>query len=192
MIHWLIQQLTKFKTRLSGKHLVTPTMPKIMEQLDWQAKTHPEGFVLRLCHQSDLEFFEQIEKQTYDGYLAWHKADFLNDWRKNPYALYLVIELQGKLVGVITGRVLYRNSHISQLMVLPRYQSKGLGQWLVSEWLFIAEQFKTKQITLEVRESNQRAQKLYQKMGFQVIDQRENYYYNNHETALIMCRREKE
>ena len=77
-------------------------------------------------------------------------------------------------------------------MELPRYQSKGLGQWLVSEWLSIAKQFKTKQITLEVRESNQRAQKLYQKMGFQVIDQRENYYYNNHETALIMCRREKE
>lgn len=192
MIHWLIQQLTKFKTRLSSKHVVTFTMPKIMEQLDWQAKTHPEGFVLRLCHQSDLEFFEQIEKRTYDGYLAWRKADFLNDWRKNPYALYLVIELQGMLVGVITGRVLYRDSHISQLMVLPRYQSKGLGQWLVSEWLFIAEQFKTKQITLEVRESNQRAQKLYQKMGFQVINQRENYYYNNHETALIMCRREKE
>lgn len=191
MKHWLIQQLTKLKGWLPSLQSA-PTMPTLMKQLDWQAQSHPDGYLLRLCQQKDLNSFEKIERKAYDGYLAWRKADFLKDWRHNPYALYLVVEYQGQVIGIINGRVLYRGSHISQVMVLPEFQEKGLGQWLVSEWLDIATQLKTKQITLEVRESNERAQKLYQKMGFRIIDQRENYYYNNHETALIMCRREKE
>ena len=39
---------------------------------------------------------------------------------------------------------------------------------------------------LEVRTSNQAAQTLYQKFGFQVVHRRRKYYIDNKEDALLM------
>lgn len=191
MKNWLIQQLTKLKECIRPS-AIDITMPTLMSQLKWQDQLNDQNFKLRLCQQGDIRYFEQMERACYDGYLAWREADFFKDWKRNPYALYLVVEKEGTVVGLINGRVRYQSSHISQVMVLPAFQHLGVGEWLVTEWLRIASVLKTKQVTLEVRESNLRAQNLYTKLGFRIIDQRENYYYNNQETALIMCRREKE
>ena len=43
-----------------------------------------------------------------------------------------------------------------------------------------------KYLTLEVRESNQKAINLYEKYGFKSLGKRKNYYQNNNEDALIM------
>ncbi len=43
-----------------------------------------------------------------------------------------------------------------------------------------------RQATLEVRESNLIARKLYQRFGFQVVGDRPRYYKDNDEDALIM------
>jgi ribosomal-protein-alanine N-acetyltransferase len=41
-------------------------------------------------------------------------------------------------------------------------------------------------MTLEVRESNIAAQKLYRKYGFTTVSTRNSYYTDNHENALVM------
>ena len=41
-------------------------------------------------------------------------------------------------------------------------------------------------LTLEVRESNLPAIRLYEKLGFQVVGRRKNYYREEHEDALLM------
>ena len=45
---------------------------------------------------------------------------------------------------------------------------------------------KCNSITLEVRESNLPALKLYEKLGFKVAGKRKKYYSDNGEDALIM------
>ena len=42
-------------------------------------------------------------------------------------------------------------------------------------------------MTLEVRRSNERAQKLYQSLGFEYVGVRKRYYEDNGEDALIYC-----
>ena len=41
-------------------------------------------------------------------------------------------------------------------------------------------------ITLEVRQSNRAAQKLYEKLGFKGVGYRRGYYSDNQEDALVM------
>ena len=41
-------------------------------------------------------------------------------------------------------------------------------------------------VTLEVRKSNLVAINLYQKLGFEIVGTRKNYYFDNREDALIM------
>ena len=43
-------------------------------------------------------------------------------------------------------------------------------------------------INLEVRISNQKAIKLYEKCGFKIVAIRKNYYQDNHEDAYLMIK----
>jgi ribosomal-protein-alanine N-acetyltransferase len=43
-------------------------------------------------------------------------------------------------------------------------------------------------MTLEVRVSNEAAQRLYEKHGFQLVGRRSRYYKDNLEDALLMTR----
>ena len=47
-------------------------------------------------------------------------------------------------------------------------------------------------ISLEVRESNIAAQKLYAKHGYQIAGERKNFYANPRENAIIMTKRFKD
>ena len=42
--------------------------------------------------------------------------------------------------------------------------------------------------TIEVRESNKKAIKVYTKAGFDVVGRRPDYYQNNNEDAYVMIR----
>ena len=50
----------------------------------------------------------------------------------------------------------------------------------------MAKRLGAKTMTLEVRVSNEVAQKLYRKYGFQHGGIRKRYYTDNHEDALVM------
>ena len=65
------------------------------------------------------------------------------------------------------------------LMVIEKYRNKGIAQELL-------DKIKTKDIFLEVRESNQVAINFYKKNKFNQISIRKNYYSEPNENAIIM------
>ncbi|MDN3653858.1 ribosomal protein S18-alanine N-acetyltransferase [Thalassotalea ponticola] len=79
---------------------------------------------------------------------------------------------------------------LMEICVHPRFQGQGLGHLLMSDLISIAAEHDIKLIHLEVRASNQNAQRLYAKHKFKQIAQRDNYYPtdNGHEHAIIMQR----
>lgn len=166
--------------------------------------THHYQLRLRLATAEDLPAVAELEGIGYNGYMAWELEDFVRDWQTNPYAVYLVLEhvsepvtitdgvveepVKPPLVGMITGRFLVKKAHISHLIIHPDFQGHGLGDYLLTQWLVLAKQLKVRQASLEVRESNFSAQQLYYKHGFTLASKKENYYYNNHETAYYLIR----
>ena len=77
-------------------------------------------------------------------------------------------------------------AHISTIAVHPEWRGRGLGELLLAHMLEQATALGAETATLEVRVSNQRAQNLYRKYGFQVVGCRRCYYRDNDEDALIM------
>jgi ribosomal-protein-alanine N-acetyltransferase len=67
----------------------------------------------------------------------------------------------------------------------PRYQRRGLGQWLLLNLLEDAYRRQLERATLEVRASNTRALALYTKFGFEPLGTRRKYYPDG-EDALIL------
>ena len=78
---------------------------------------------------------------------------------------------------------------LMDIVVSDNYQGKGLGKLLLQHLLDQCHQNNIQQVWLEVRESNAAAISLYDKAGFIVVEQRENYYPSakGKEDALIMC-----
>ncbi|MBS4456597.1 ribosomal protein S18-alanine N-acetyltransferase [Tuanshanicoccus lijuaniae] len=192
MMKWFKQQFNKWRHWLIPAPPTLDKAPFLMEELAMAPSALADEMVMRFAAGEDIQSFEQLETACYDGYLAWQHHDFVHDWLHNPYAVYIVVEHQQRIVALISGRMRHRNAHISHVMVLPDYQGKGLGKQMVQQWQALVIQRNIECVTLEVRESNQAAQHLYQSLGFTVIDRRENYYFNNHETALIMSWRNRQ
>jgi ribosomal-protein-alanine N-acetyltransferase len=70
--------------------------------------------------------------------------------------------------------------------VHPAHRGQRLGEEILVHLLDEAIDRDASWITLEVRETNDVAQKLYRKYGFTVVSTRRGYYSDNNESALVM------
>lgn len=62
------------------------------------------GAYLRQLVEEDLPELVALEELCYDGFLAWTLKDFRTDFRYNLYAIYWVLEIDGHIQGLISGR----------------------------------------------------------------------------------------
>lgn len=76
--------------------------------------------------------------------------------------------------------------HITTIAVAPSHRGQGIGELLLNGLIDQAIDVKATRLTLEVRISNEPAQRLYLKYGFQPSGTRPRYYTDNGEDALIM------
>ena len=77
-------------------------------------------------------------------------------------------------------------AHISTLAVASACRKRGLGELLLWSMLGQATSMDAFEATLEVRVTNQEAQNLYLKYGFETVGRRRRYYQDNGEDAWIM------
>lgn len=75
--------------------------------------------------------------------------------------------------------------HLLKIAIKESYRLKGLGYLLIENSLTSLKKARVKSITLEVREKNLGAIKLYQKLGFQQLSRIKGFYSDN-STALKM------
>lgn len=79
--------------------------------------------------------------------------------------------------------------HITNFGVLPTWQHRGLGTFLMNEIERKAQADRFVSMSLEVRRSNQRAQRLYREIGFRQTQTRAHYYRDNGEDAFDMLKK---
>lgn len=77
-------------------------------------------------------------------------------------------------------------AHITTIASAPEVRGRGVGELLLNGLIDLALECGASFMTLEVRVSNQVAQNLYLKYGFEARGVRRRYYTDNNEDALIM------
>lgn len=90
------------------------------------------------------------------------------------------------LVGYAGFWCLSDEVHISTIAVHPDWRGRKLGEMLL--WVMMREAIRREAstVTLEVRVSNEVAQNLYRKYGFETVGRRRGYYRDNGEDAYMM------
>ncbi|MGN0978074.1 MAG: GNAT family N-acetyltransferase [Faecousia sp.] len=98
------------------------------------------------------------------------EAAFLQNICDSPASVMILCMVDGKLAGncQITrmNRLKTRHRGTVAIALLKEYWSLGIGAAMFAEMIAIAEKWGLKQLELEYIEGNDRARRLYEKMGF--------------------------
>ena len=102
---------------------------------------------------------------------------------------YLVYALEGQVVGYCVFRSLGDEGELQRIAVEPESHGQGIAMKLMEAMATIARMKGVRQMSLEVRESNEAALHLYKSCGLRVEAVRKDYYRNPKENALILWKR---
>lgn len=103
-------------------------------------------------------------------------------------ALVAEESIHSRVVGFLVAKVLIPESELETIAVVADAQGAGIGGLLIEALL---EELLKEQVTvvhLEVRRSNERAQRLYRRYGFEQTGRRPGYYSDPVEDAVLMAR----
>ena len=132
------------------------------------------------------------------GLLAVEQASFLNPWTRdmyvaelqNPSVSYLLVakDPSGRVVGFCGFWCVVDELHINNLAVLPECRRQGIASKILGHVFAEGRRAGAARATLEVRRSNETAQRLYERFGFAVAGVRRGYYRQPDEDALVLWR----
>lgn len=142
---------------------------------------------IRYMEIEDIEQVLAIEHASFA--IPWSYDSFYNEVKNNPFACYLVIELDEKVIGYCGVWVVYDNASITNIAVLPEFRGHQYGKAMLQRAISLAQEKGADSISLEVRISNLVAKGLYEGLGFQSGGIRKGYYTDNNEDALVMWRK---
>lgn len=90
------------------------------------------------------------------------------------------------------GITLGPDADVMTIGVLPAWRGRGVGARLLADLLATADATGSERIFLEVRASNDAAQGLYRRYGFETIGYIRNYFRHPREDAVTMLRERPE
>ena len=144
-----------------------------------------EGISIRKMKHEDLEQVHAIETRSFST--PWQLTSFKYEI-DNINAILKVALFNLDIVGYVCIRTILDVTHVLDIAVKHDVRRMGIAKMLLSAALQELRTAKPeiKNITLEVRESNIAAIKLYEKFGFDEIGRRRDYYKKPTEDAIIM------
>ncbi|WP_425583689.1 ribosomal protein S18-alanine N-acetyltransferase [Streptomyces macrosporus] len=151
----------------------------------------------------DIEPVLELERDLFP-HDAWSPAMFWSELAhaRGPGATrrYLVAETvaeadggtaaggAGRIVGYGGLAALGGAGDIQTIAAARDHWGTGLGARLLTALLTAATDFECREVLLEVRVDNVRAQRLYERFGFEAIGLRRGYYQPGNVDALVMRR----
>ena len=129
----------------------------------------------------DVSFNNPTSREWYEGELKRPEVCFI----------YVLRTPDRPVAGFCAFWLVIDQAHINNLAVLPELRGQGLGTQLLEAVIAEAAHLGAILLTLEVRQSNEPARRLYERAGFFQDGVRKNYYSNPIEDALILSRKTK-
>ena len=125
-----------------------------------------------------------IEKECF-GVDAWSEKSVASELT-NKLSLWLVAVDGDRVAGYVGSQTVCDETDMMNVAVTADYRRQGMGEKLVLALEEALKAIGSQCLTLEVRDSNTPARTLYEKLGFQQIGLRKNYYRHPKEDAYIL------
>jgi ribosomal-protein-alanine N-acetyltransferase len=145
-------------------------------------------------NQADLEPILAIEQNSFQR--PWDRLSFESALCCDSARNYAVKSTEGEICGPFIAYAFWRMAgdevHLQKVAVTPAWRKQGVATWLLERCFTLSIGQGARSAHLEVRPSNIPAVELYQKLGFELIGKRPQYYPDSKEDALLMIKTLKE
>lgn len=141
--------------------------------------------VIRRMELVDTFEIEKIEKECFSE--PWSEQSIKDSaFRQNNY--FIVAEKNNKIIGYTGMYFILTEGYMYNIAIKSEFRGIGIGHKLLKKLFEFCDKSSLDFLSLEVRNSNDRAIKLYEEMGFIRIGIRKGFYKNPKEDALIMTK----
>ena len=137
--------------------------------------------VIREATEQDARPISEIESLSFKT--PWSYDMVLSEMRE-AFSHFYVAFCGDELVGYYGFLHILDELHILNVAVHPSFREQGIGGKLMAHMTEVARSLQARALTLEVRESNHAAIRLYERAGF-VLEGTRPHYYMDKENALI-------
>jgi [ribosomal protein S18]-alanine N-acetyltransferase len=146
-----------------------------------------EAIVERMESDADLSAVAELEAYCFTN--PWTRDMLARELAQSDVAHVFILRLPGEPVAAFCSCwIIADELHVNTMAVDPRYRRLGLATHLMRHVMIAAVRRGAVRATLEVRESNDAARRLYESLGFAVTAVRRGYYTQPDEDALILWR----
>lgn len=125
----------------------------------------------------------QLEQECFSD--PWSQNSIASEL-ENPLSYWLVAMAGNVVAGYVGSQTVLGESDMMNLAVRGEFRRQGVARDLVLALIDGLNQRGSHCLTLEVRDSNAPARKLYEKLGFFQVGIRPNYYQHPREDGLIL------
>jgi ribosomal-protein-alanine N-acetyltransferase len=155
---------------------------------DAPAQSHDDHLtwtVTRIVPERDLDEVVDVLDTCFVN--PWTREMLERELQQSDVSRIFVLreEVQG-LLGFCACWAVGDELHINNLAIRHDARRRGAATWLLRTVLAEAADSGLRRATLEVRESNDRARRLYARLGFAIGGTRPGYYRSPDENALIL------
>lgn len=139
----------------------------------------------RAMEAADLDKVCAIEQAA--NRFPWSRRNFADSLQSGHHA-HIYLTESAQIAGFTVVQHVLDEAHLLNICVDPDWQGRGIGRQILSRVIANAQDRQMALVVLEVRRSNQRAQKLYLSQGFNEISTRPGYYpaEQGREDAVLM------
>lgn len=142
-----------------------------------------DRYRIRPAELADLPQIAAIERNVFSD--PWSPAML----QSALHAVALVtVDVNGSVLGYLFAIPMVDDGEILNLAVHPGCRRRGVATALTEAGCSALFQRGVRRVFLEVRASNEGAQRFYAAMGFQQVGRRHDYYRRPREDALLMVR----
>ncbi|MBQ0041294.1 MAG: ribosomal protein S18-alanine N-acetyltransferase [Clostridiales bacterium] len=141
------------------------------------------NYKIRLATTEDAKSLSAIEQALFTGPRS--EATFKSSIELDDNAVAIVAESNGAVIAYADVYKAYDELQLNNIAVLEQYRGNHIAEQMMQILADTGRELECQTITLEVRESNEPAIKLYEKCGFHRVGMRKNYYSDN-ENAILM------
>lgn len=142
-------------------------------------------FIISQIEASDFDRLYEIEQQAH--LVPWSFGTLKNNQDERYLNLKLIENNQ--IIGFAICQTVSDEATLFNIAIVPSHQGNGLGKLLLNKLIARLKEKGVQTLWLEVRESNP-ARFLYEKIGFNEVDIRKNYYpkpSGGRENAVVMA-----
>jgi ribosomal-protein-alanine N-acetyltransferase len=136
-----------------------------------------------------LDAVTSIESQAYG--FPWSRGNFIDSLAAGYFAQVL-LDAQRGVVGYFVAMRGVDEMHLLNITITPTQWGRGLARRLLDHLVASMREAGLSALWLEVRESNLRARRIYERYGFAQVGVRRGYYpapHGTREDAVLMSLR---